>query len=136
VLTVSDWKAVKGVRFFRLATIEMEDATIEGGGELRITGLEVNTVEPERFALPEEVVALKNAAPAADEEIRLEDLSAEQQAQASAMIAEGTRSPGTDEISAMIQGMEGSLNLMPPDQQRMFRYVVQELRRELERRGG
>ena len=135
-MTVSDWKAVKGVTFFHKAKIELTGA-MPGGGTMEITTLEVNTVKPETFALPADVQRLKSQSGSGGAgEVKLEDLTAQQRAQAEAMIAKGKEGEGTAALSEMIQGIEGSLGLMPPDQQVMFRYVVQELKKELARRGG
>ena len=150
LLKLSDWKEVEGVKFFHTMTMVMPgDGPVMPGpkpdranpstGEINVTKLEVNTLGADVFELPAEVKKLADSSPRDPQlggEIKLEDLTADQQREAAQMIEGIKQTPGTARIKQMLQPLESSLQMMPPERQKMMRYVIQELKKELSVRGG
>ena len=154
---LKEWKEVGGVKFFHLAAMEIEPAPNSPSAgmagadgkihaELIIDELEVNTLDAKHFELPEEVKALvkekeSQPEPAADDdsgatdpapEIKLEDLTEENQVEATKMI-ENMKKSGM--IKAVLPQLESGIAQAEGDTKKMIQYVVQELKKELEAQG-
>jgi hypothetical protein len=153
-MLLKDWKEVEGVKFFHLVTMEVEPGpnsparTMAGPdgkmhAEIKVNELKVNTLEPEHFALPEEVKSLAKSQPVEDDddgddaasEIKLEDLPSEQQAEATAMVDNMKQQP-PGMLKQLISQLESGIPHMEADRKLFMQYVVQELKKEVASREG
>ena len=128
-----DWQPEAGVKFFRAIKITTDNEMMPEM-EMKVTKVVANKIEDSEFALPDEVKKLaeeaKNAPPA--EEIKLEDLSAEHQAQVK-QILDSMKQAGKDVIKQQLPQMEQGARYAPAEMQPMFKYLIQELKKELAR---
>lgn len=152
-MLLSDWKDVSGVKFFHLVTMEIvpgENSQMSGmtdpdgkiRGEIKFSTIEVNALADNFFELPAEVKKLVADQPKADEdaptstpadngaspEIKLQDLPADQQAEAQKLI-EGAKRSG--QVAQTLPFLEASIDQMDPSRRKMMEFVVQELRKEV-----
>ncbi len=131
-----DWQPEAGVKFFRAIKITTDNQMMPEM-EMKVTKVIANKTESSEFALPDEVKKLaedaKNAPPA--EEVKLEDLPADQQAQVK-QILDQMKQAGKDVIKQQLPQMEQGARYAPPEMQPMFKYLIQELKKELARPDG
>jgi len=149
-MLLKDWKEIEGVKFFHVVSMEItpgKNSPMSGPGgqpskmegEIRVDELSVNTLDADHFALPEEVKQKAANQPKPGEpvaEIKLEDLSEEQQMEAEKMLNGIRQTQGTGMIKQVLSSMEAGLPHMPPDRQKMMQYLVQEMKKEIASRGG
>jgi hypothetical protein len=142
VVLLKDWKEEAGVRFFRTMSVESAGAGAMPPMPpmtLRVTRLEVNTVNEDAFALPPEVLRLAQAdddEPPAAGEIRLSDLTPAQQAQATEIIEGIKRAGSAAPVRSTISSLEQAARYAPQEQKKMYEYVVQELKKYAARLEG
>jgi len=148
-MLLSDWKEIDGVKFFHLISMEMEPAPgspmsrpgpdgkpAKTTGEIKVSTLEVNTLNDDTFKLPAEVEQLAKDAEATKSdaptdtasEIKLEDLTPEQQKEATKLI-EGMRRVPEGMRADTIRQLESSLPTMEEGMRKYMQYVVQELKK-------
>jgi outer membrane lipoprotein-sorting protein len=142
-ITLGDWKTVEGIQFFH--TMKIESPAMPGGSvEMKVTKLEVNSLEDSAFALPEKVKELAAAAAeeeaeqpaegdagngAATEEIKLEDLPETYRERAKTMVDQ-MKAGGKEAATRTIQQLEGMMDSMPEgDDKLTMQYVIQELKK-------
>jgi hypothetical protein len=140
---LSDWKKVGGVLFFHAIKFESTGAKARGGmnGDFKVTLIEVNTLDDGAFALPEEVKKLAadrkpdSGSPAAADEIKLSDLTEAEQKEAKQM----TQSLGSMDVKMLKQmetGIGMSIDHLPEGgKKKVMKYYVQEIRKEIAKRG-
>lgn len=137
--TFADWQEIEGVKFFRSGTVNAKPAEGElpPPTELDFEIVELNRVDPDRFAIPEEVQELlaqreEERAAAASSELAIEDLPPELQKEATELI-EMVKSQGHESITAFIEQFGPMANTLADGPQKdMLQYVIQELGKEAE----
>jgi hypothetical protein len=149
-MLVTDWKDVEGVQFFQ--TIDMENSSLPGGTpdtpgrmpSMRVTKIEINTVDKSVFAAPEEAKKLAASRPPASppatqpaaKEISINDLTPDQRKRAEQMIEGVKRAADVQVMKQMLAALEPAMGHLPADQKPAMQYVVQELKKEIARLGG
>jgi hypothetical protein len=144
-MLLKEWKEIEGVKFFHLVTMEVEPGPNSPAGgmvdpdgkmraELRVDEMQINTLKDDHFALPDEVKKLVASAKDAENapEIKLEDLTPEQQEEATKMI-DGVKQSGM--VKQVLPQLEASIPQMAEERKAMMQYIVQELRKELKAKG-
>lgn len=137
--TFADWQEIDGVQFFRSGTVNAKPAEGElpPPTELDFEIVELNRVDPDRFAIPEEVQELlaqreEERAAAAASELAIEDLPPEFQKEATELI-EMVKNEGAESVTAFIEQFGPLTSTMAEGPQRdMLRYVLQELGKDAE----
>ncbi|UYV11316.1 MAG: hypothetical protein NCW75_08360 [Phycisphaera sp.] len=138
--TLGDWKTIDGVKFFHTMTIETPQLP-DGSAEMKLTTLEVNTLDKDTFALPAEVKELvANADKPAEEdtggnevasgdEIKLEDLP-EAYRERTKMMLEQVKQAGKESIEVALQQYEQVLPNIPEGNDKLtLQYIIQELKK-------
>lgn len=138
--TLGDWKTINGVKFFHTMTIKAAQLP-NGSAEMKVTTLEVNTLDKDTFELPAEVKELvANAGNpaesdaggnevAAGDEIKLEDLP-EAYRDRTKMMLEQMKLAGPDGIAAALQQYEQVMPNLPEGNDKLtLQYIVQELKK-------
>lgn len=140
-MRLSDWRAVSGVQFPHLMTMEMaagQAGTNTQSGKIRVSKIEVNTLKKDHFALPAEVRRMADeiaAGPKPGAEIKLSDLTPQQQEEAKQLLEGLKQAPASTQRTA-ITNLESGLQWMPEEQRKVMQYVVQEMKKELRKQGG
>ena len=134
-----DWKPQGGLMLFRRVTRE-------GGGppmDMVFREIKVNELEESFFALPPEVkelAAARRDAGGGDDGaesagIKLEDLTAEQQKQATQML-EGFSRMDASQLRQALTGISMAVGMVPESEKKMFEYVLQEANARLKELEG
>lgn len=135
--TFDGWEEIDGVLFFRSGIVNAKppEGELPPPTKLDFETIEVNRVDPDRFALPEEVKALltnQDQDLEVEGEIAFEDLSPESQKEATERI-EALKAEGPESVRAFIeQNMPMVDELADGPQKDMLRYILQELRKEIQ----
>jgi hypothetical protein len=138
IMTLSEWEAIDGVKFFR-------KMMMAGGGmtaEVNITDVKVNAVDKSIFAAPAELTdagekKTDDGAAASASGKSLEDFTPEEQAQIKQMLQgfEDVDDPQQLEDTAM--RLSQALGFAPPEQRDVLEYVIGDLKkRAAALRGG
>lgn len=136
---LSDWKEVSGVKFFHVMKMSAP-GQMSGGMQGTFTVVEVNKLEADAFKLPPEVEALAaqkgDAGGGGAAEIKLSDLTPEQQAEATKQLDAFRTLPNAEALKSARQTMERIIPMMPEDKKKPIQYVVQELTKMIAEKGG
>ena len=141
-LIIGDWKAIDGVKFPHRLTMTGMGRDGKGKGEMLVSLVTTNQPTEDHFKLPDAVSKLVNdkrpdaTAPSSGAaEIKLEDLPKANQKEAQQMV----QSLGAMELKTLKQ-MESSMSMgidyMPEDKKLLMKFYVQEIRKEIGKRGG
>jgi hypothetical protein len=135
-MVFGDWKKVEGVMFFHSMKMEGMGKRGDGNGELKVTTIEVNKPDESAFALPDEVkkLATEKKSDAAAPEIKLSDLSKEDQKEAEQMM-QGLGSMDVKMLKQMESSMGMGIDHMPPDKKQLMKFYLQEIKKEIAKRG-
>jgi hypothetical protein len=137
IVSLEDWKVIEGVKFFHMMRLQ---APGQDGmsGEIKVASIAVNTLDADLFALPDAIKALAAEQTKLDAAggVKLSDLTVEQQAEATEMLASIKRAPGVETLKRAMSGIEQGLPFMPAEEKTVMQYVVQELKKEIAARGG
>ncbi|MCA9278129.1 MAG: hypothetical protein H6815_04980 [Phycisphaeraceae bacterium] len=141
ITTVSfkDWKNVDGIQFFH--TMEMVGPQMPMPMVFSMTDIQVNTLDADYFAMPAEVKKLadEKAASKSDSdngEIKLSDLNENGRALAEMQLkAILLQSPTAAQLKEVVSGLEQGLGYMPADQKKVYEYMIQELKKEIAKKG-
>lgn len=136
---MGDWKEQDGVKFFHTMTMTSE-AQPGMTMVMKVDTIEVNKLDEKTFALPEEVKKLVESKPgdaAAKKEIKLEDLTPEQQKMAKETLDGLKQNPDPAERKALVQRLKMAIPMIQDANQRVpIEWAVQELEKELAKAGG
>ncbi|HWB19864.1 MAG TPA: hypothetical protein VG711_06160 [Phycisphaerales bacterium] len=154
---MSEWEAENGVQFCRTFVFSLPHAAEPM--MMKVTKIELNNVDDSLFAKPKDEApagahpmsghpsatqpagtkpagSQPDAGAAAGGEIKLEDLTPDQQAKAKQMLENVRKANDIDSTKQMVQRLEPMLGMMPADQKPMMEYIVQELKKDIAKAGG
>lgn len=138
----SDWQEADGVKIFR--SLKLETSALAGAAmTLTVKSIEINTLDPAVFAMPEEVKKLADARPAATapagtpaKEITFESLNEEQQKIAKQALDGMLKSGDVEKMKLMVKQLEPMLGMIPEKDRLPMQYAVQEVKKEIAKKGG
>lgn len=141
-MLLGDWQEVQGVKFFhsmRIETIGQQTTAIE----MKVTKVEINTLDAATFAMPEEVRKLADARPAATapaaapaKVITLESMTPEQQKNAKEALDGMLKSGDVEKMKMMVKQLEPMLGMIPANERVSIEYAIQEVKKEIAKLGG
>ena len=142
-IVFSDWQEEQGVKFYRTMKVEPEGQSTPV--TMKVTKIEINTLEASAFAPPKDLKPPSTTKPDASQpaggntsakEIALSDLTPEQQKKAQDTIENMKRSADPQRMKEAVSQLERMMGAMPEDQRKMLQYIVQEMKKEVARLGG
>lgn len=129
----SDWKPVGGVQIFHTMTVESLDKP-GAVWTLTVTKAEVNTLDETDFAAPDEVQKLiADHAALTARAIHIEELTVEQREQVRRLLQAYMQNGNVDFMKRMVTQHERFLDHVSSNPMLLDRYVVQELKKEIDR---
>ncbi len=131
-MVLGDWKTVEGVKFFHSVAFEGKGQNGPETGEMKITTLQVNTVEESAFVLPEEVKKLVDGkkADAAAPEIKISDLDKTEQKEAEEFV-KSLKSMDLETLKRMDKQVGMGAEYMPENKKKTIKFYQQEIKKEI-----
>ena len=141
-MSLGDWQDEQGVKFFHVMKIETTGAQTTAI-EMKVTKVEINTLDAATFAMPEEVKKLADARPAATAPaaaavpvITFESMNAEQQKIAKQALDGMLQSGDVEKMKLMVKQLEPMLGMIPANERLPMQYAIQEVKKEIAKKGG